>query len=111
MMKPAEEVMASVLNDLKFSKARFPIVQNVNALATQDGAELRGNLISQISAPVRWIECVEKLKNYDAHNAIEVGSGKVIAGLVKKIDCEGIKTFNINSLAELKTLAAEFEGT
>src|SRR5947208_1404334 len=56
MMKPAEEEMARVLATVKFSQARFPVVQNVNAEAVTNGDTLRKNLVAQVSAPVRWIE-------------------------------------------------------
>lgn len=110
MMKPAEEEMAHVLGALKFSSATFPIVQNVNAEAVTDGDILRTNLVKQVSAPVRWIDCVKNVRARGANRAIEVGCGKVISGLVKKIDSEGLKTFNINSLEDLKSLAVEFKG-
>jgi [acyl-carrier-protein] S-malonyltransferase len=110
MMKPAEEEMARVLGAVQFSEARFPIVQNVNAEAVTNGDTLRKNLITQISSPVRWIECVKNVRARGASKAIEVGCGKVISGLVKKIDSEGLRTFNINSLDDLKILSAEFKG-
>jgi [acyl-carrier-protein] S-malonyltransferase len=102
MMKPAEEIMASVLGDLKFTDARFPIVQNVNADAVTKGDDLRMNLVKQVSAPVRWIECVQKMRTQSVTRAVEVGCGKVIAGLVKKIDGENLQTFNINSLDDFR---------
>lgn len=110
MMKPAEEVMARVLGDMKFTDARFPVVQNVSASAEQNGDTLRSNLIKQVSAPVRWIECVQKIIQTGSNRAIEVGCGKVIAGLVKKIDSENLKTFNINSIEELRNLETELKG-
>lgn len=110
MMKPAEEVMTTVLGELSFTDARFPIVQNVNAEPVQAATALRKNLIAQISAPVRWVECVQKVHSLGATKAVEVGSGKVLSGLVKKIDSEGLRTFNINSLDDLKILAVELKG-
>jgi [acyl-carrier-protein] S-malonyltransferase len=111
LMKPAEEVMASVLGEMKFTTARFPIVQNVNAEPVTDGDQLRANLIRQVSAPVRWIECVQKIRALGASKAIETGCGKVLSGLVKKIDSEGLRTFNINSLEDLKAVEVELKGT
>jgi [acyl-carrier-protein] S-malonyltransferase len=108
MMKPAEEKMALVLNDIQFSEAKFPIVANVNAKPEKNGAALRKLLIAQISSPVRWVECVEELKRQGAQKMIEFGCGKVLAGLAKKIDSENIQTFNINSLEELKNLEQTF---
>jgi len=110
MMKPAEEEMAGVLGDLKFSRAQFSIVQNVNAKAVVEGDELRANLVKQVSAPVRWIECVQNVRSQGVNKAVEMGCGKVIAGLVKKIDGENLRTFNINSLDDIKIFATEFKG-
>lgn len=107
MMNPAQEVMASVLEAMHFSTADFPIVQNVNALPTRGPDELRQNLIQQVSAPVRWVECVQKLTAMGAVKAIEVGCGKVLTGLVKKIDSTALETFNINSLDDLKVVAKQ----
>jgi [acyl-carrier-protein] S-malonyltransferase len=108
MMKPAEEEMQVVLGDMRFARAMWPVVQNFNAEPVSEGDDLRRNLVRQISAPVRWIECVQKVRAMGATRAVEVGCGKVLAGLVKKIDSEGLQIFNMNSLADLKTLTAEF---
>lgn len=110
MMKPAEEKMAEVLGDMKFSNALFPVVQNVTAEPVTSGDELRANLVKQVSAPVRWIECMQKLGQMGASKAMEAGSGKVLAGLVKKISGDGLKVFNINSLDDLKAAEAELKG-
>lgn len=111
MMKPAEEKMASVLGDMPFEDADFPIVQNVSAEPTTAGATLRQQLVDQVSAPVRWIECVERLIALGASRAIEVGCGKVLAGLVKKIDSEKMTTFNMNSLDDLRLIETQLKGS
>lgn len=108
MMKPAEEKMAAVLNSLTFRDAKFAIAPNVSAHLTTDATELRQLLIRQISSPVRWVECVEALKNSGATRMIEFGCGRVLAGLGKKIDSENIQTLNINSIDDLKSLEAQF---
>jgi len=110
MMKPAQEEMAVVLGAMTFSNARFPIVQNVNAVPTSDGVELRDGLIAQISSPVRWIECVQEVKGRGAERGVEAGCGKVLSGLVKKISPEGFKVFGLNSIEDLKVLSVELKG-
>lgn len=110
MMKPAEEKMALVLNDMGFLDAKFPVVQNVNAEPVREGDKLRRHLIQQISAPVRWIECVEKITQMGATQAVEVGCGKVISGLVKKIAGEKLRTWNVNSLDDLKNIETALKG-
>jgi [acyl-carrier-protein] S-malonyltransferase len=110
MMKPAEEVMQTVLQGMKFETAVFPVVQNVSAEAVTDGAMLRENLVRQISAPVRWIECVQNVIRAGHPHAIEVGSGKVLSGLAKKIDSTHLQTSNVNSLEDLKAVGAQIKG-
>lgn len=111
MMKPAEEVMADVLGGMNFNDAEFPIVQNVSAEATREGETLRANLIRQVSAPVRWIECVQKLSSLEIKQLVEVGSGKVLSGLVKKIAGDNLPTFNVNSLEDIKALENKLKGS
>ncbi len=111
MMKPAEEEMKDLLGSMKFSNSNFPIVQNVNAQEVTNGDELRKNLVAQISAPVRWIECIQTMRKKGADRAIEVGCGKVLTGLGKKIDSEGLRIFNMNSLEDFKLLAPELKGS
>ncbi len=110
LMKPAEITMRAHLESTDFSKSRFPVVQNVTAEASFDPAAIRENLIVQISKPVRWVECVQALVKMGCTQAVEVGSGRVLSGLVKKIDSDGLKTFNINSLEDLKTIEASLRG-
>lgn len=109
MMKPAQEKMAKVLRSLHFHNAQFKVVPNVTAKAATNGPELCEHLIQQISAPVRWVECMQELKGLGSNRMIEFGCGKVLAGLAKKIDSEGIQTFNINSIDDLKALEAQFK--
>ena len=106
MMKPAEEQMRQVLENIEFKPAALPIVQNTTAQPVQDPQQLRENLIQQISSPVRWVECVEELKKLGVTNCIELGSGKVLSGLVKKIDSDHLKTFNVNSIDDIKSIEA-----
>lgn len=109
MMKPAEEKMAQVLSESEFKNALFPIVQNVSAEPVTDAEALKQNLVRQVCAPVRWIECVQAIHNQGVNRAVEVGSGKVIAGLVKKISPE-VNVFNLNSMDDLKAVEAALKG-
>lgn len=107
LMKPAEEKMRTVLHDIAFSKSRFPIVQNVSAQAVTEGNTLRTNLVQQVSSSVRWIECVQTLTQLGCERFVEVGCGKVLAGLVKKIASK--ETFGLNSLEDLKNFEAQLK--
>jgi [acyl-carrier-protein] S-malonyltransferase len=106
MMKPAEEKMREVLTSIEFKNADFPIVQNFSAKAHTAGTELRENLIRQVSAPVRWTQSMEfvKTKSSGVTLAFECGTGKVLAGLLKKIDSEAFRVFNTTNLEELENI-------
>ncbi len=103
MMKPAEEKMRQVLSGIKFNTAQFPVVQNFTADFVTDGALLKENLIRQVSAPVLWTQSIKKIRTHGIARGIECGHGKVIAGLVKKIDSE-FKVFSSQTLEDLEQI-------
>ncbi len=88
MMEPAREELAAAIENTVFSKPNCPIYQNVTASAVIDEAEIKRNLISQLTAPVRWTQSVQQMIADGASLFTEVGPGKVLQGLVKKIDRE-----------------------
>jgi [acyl-carrier-protein] S-malonyltransferase len=104
MMKPAEDKMRAVLTAMEFKKAAFPIVQNFNAKLESEGPTLRENLIRQVSAPVRWTQSMEVLKTLGHSKMIECGAGKVLQGLLKKIDPEFFKVATTTSIEDLKMI-------
>ncbi len=104
LMKPAEDKMREVLTAMKFQAAAFPVVQNFTATMETDALVLRENLIRQVSAPVLWTQSMELLKQQNLGSCIECGNGKVLSGLLKKIDSEFFQVFNTNSLEDLKTI-------
>ena len=88
LMKPAVETLAEALEALEITAPAFPVVQNVDA-AVADGADgIRSRLVDQLHAPVRWTECVRAIKASGATRLGECGPGKVLAGMVKRIDRE-----------------------
>jgi [acyl-carrier-protein] S-malonyltransferase len=100
MMEPAREELAAAIENTTFSKPNCPIYQNVTASAITDENEIKANLISQLTAPVRWAQSVQQMLNDGATHFTEVGPGKVLQGLVKKINREtetASATFEINS--------------
>lgn len=106
LMKPAEDKMRWVLESLSFQKASQPIVQNYSATPETDPKILCENLIRQISAPVRWVECVEQLVHLEASLAIELGHGSVISGLIQKTVGEKLKVMGTTDTHQLKALEA-----
>src|SRR5690554_4861577 len=85
LMEPAREELAAAIENTTFSKPNCPIYQNVTATAITDENEIKANLISQLTAPVRWTQSVQQMVADGAKHFTEVGPGKVLQGLVKKI--------------------------
>jgi [acyl-carrier-protein] S-malonyltransferase len=86
LMQPAREELAAAIEATAFSTPLCPIYQNVTAMAVTDTEQIRKNLIAQLTAPVRWTQSVRQMLADGASDFIEVGPGKVLQGLVKKID-------------------------
>jgi [acyl-carrier-protein] S-malonyltransferase len=89
-MEPARVELAAAIEATEVLKPICPIVQNVNAKASQDPAEIKANLIAQLTGAVRWTQSVETMVALGASEFIECGPGKVLQGLVKKIHGEAI---------------------
>lgn len=86
LMEPAREELAAAIEATTFGKPICPIYQNVTASAVTDEALIKANLISQLTAPVRWTQSVAQMITDGATLFTEVGPGKVLQGLVKKIN-------------------------
>lgn len=104
MMKPAEDKMREVLTEIKFQDAQFPIIQNYTAQIHQGANDLRENLIRQVSGSVRWMQSMNLAQEKLWTTCIECGTGKVLQGLLKKIDSEAFKVFNTNSLEDIENI-------
>lgn len=88
MMEPAREELAAAIEATTFSQGSCPVYQNVTATAVTDAAEIQKNLITQLTAPVKWTQSVQQMITDGADTFIEVGPGNVLQGLVKKINKE-----------------------
>ena len=88
LMEPAREELAAAIENTHFSKPNCPIYQNVTASAVINENEIKTNLISQLTAPVRWTQSVQQMITDGANLFTEVGPGNVLQGLVKKINRE-----------------------
>ncbi len=86
LMEPAREELAEAIKSTNFSKPVCPVYQNVNALPATDINIIKENLISQLTAPVRWTQSVQNMVSNGATEFVECGPGKVLQGLVKKIN-------------------------
>ena len=88
LMNPAKEELEKAINNTIFHKPSCPIYQNVTASAVMDENKIKTNLISQLTSPVRWTHTIQQMIEDGATEFIEVGPGKVLQGLVKKINRE-----------------------
>lgn len=85
LMEPARIELYEAIMSTNFNKPECPVYQNVTASAVSDPADIKSNLIAQLTAPVRWTQSVLQMVNEGATHFTEVGPGKVLQGLVKKI--------------------------
>ncbi|MEA3446406.1 MAG: ACP S-malonyltransferase [Bacteroidota bacterium] len=86
LMNPAKVELAEAINSTNFSKPICPVYQNVNAKPSVNPEEIKQNLIAQLTSPVRWTQTVKNMIADGANIFTEVGPGKVLQGLVKKVD-------------------------
>ena len=86
LMAPAKEALASAIEATTFSSPKCPIYQNVSATAVTDSELLKAQLIAQLTAPVKWTQSVQQMIEDGATSFTEYGPGKVLQGLIKKID-------------------------
>ena len=103
LMSPATKIMDKQLNDVKFSTPDNMIVSNVTAEPTGDPKKNKNLLIEQIEKPVRWRESIVNMINLGCDKFIEIGPGKVLSGLVKRID-RNVKLIPINNIDDLENL-------
>jgi [acyl-carrier-protein] S-malonyltransferase len=109
LMQPAQEEVARVLGAIAMNDPRIPVAANVTGgmVTTADAA--RDALIRQVTGAVRWVDCVQSLKDAGAEVYVESGPGKVLCGLLKQID-PALKTLNVEDAASLEKTVAELNG-
>lgn len=103
LMAPAATVMAEALASADMQTARLPVYCNVTAAPETDAGQLRDNLVQQVTGRVRWRETLTAMQQDGAGRFIELGTGKVLSGLVKRT-LEGVEIANIEKLADLEGL-------
>jgi [acyl-carrier-protein] S-malonyltransferase len=102
LMRPAAERLAGELERLRLQRPRVPVVTNVEAEPCQDPDRLRALLVEQVTAPVRWEESMQKLAALGVGQALELGAGAVLAGLLKRI----VPDMKVTSLGDPQSIAA-----
>ncbi len=105
LMAPARDRLARDLSALEFRNLRVPLICNVDAAEILEGVAARDALIRQVCSPVRWVETVFHLRNRGVSRFVEVGPGKVLTGLVKKISPEA-GTFSVDGIRGMEALAS-----
>ncbi len=100
LMNKATSIMRDKINNVNFEKPKNVIISNVTGLETQEVDKIKDLLIKQIESPVRWRESVIYMIKNGVTNFIEIGPGKVLSGLVKRID----KTVNMNTINKIEDL-------
>ncbi|MGE5512001.1 MAG: ACP S-malonyltransferase [Bacteroidota bacterium] len=101
LMQPAADAMAKALGEVKIAAPSVPVVANVAARAVSDPDEIRTLLVEQVTGTVRWRECVGYMAEQGAKLVCEIGSGKVLAGLAKRI-AKDIDAISIGSPADIE---------
>jgi [acyl-carrier-protein] S-malonyltransferase len=103
LMAPAAEIMEEALGEVSLIAPRVPVVANVTAAPTSDPDEIRELLVEQVIRMVRWRETVLLFKEHQVEEIVEIGAGRVLAGLVKRIDRE-LLTLSVGTAAETEAL-------
>lgn len=108
LMKPAAEKLREQLESVEFGSPQMALINNIDVAVEVDADRIRDALYRQAFGPVRWVECVQAIKSRGLTTLIECGPGKVLAGMVKRIDAEmtGAPLFDPASLADVKGLLA-----
>ena len=108
LMKPAAEKLRAALAQTVLAAPHIPVLNNVDVAVQQEADAIRDALYRQAFGPVRWVECVQALKARGITHVIECGPGKVLAGLVRRIDAEltGAALYDPATLNEVKELLA-----
>lgn len=108
LMKPAADRLSGVLEGVSMQEAAVPVVANVTAGPVQVASDIRRLLVEQVCAPVLWEDSVVWLIEQGVDTFIEIGSGSVLSGLIKKID-KTVRIYTINSDEAIERFAAEYE--
>ena len=109
LMRSASEHFAKKLDNIKFENAKLPVYANVTASAVTEKEEIRKLLVEQLYSPVRFEESIKNIIAEGIDAFVEVGHGKVLSGLVKKIDRK-IPTFSVQDLASMDKLIKWYKG-
>ncbi|HDY7510526.1 TPA: ACP S-malonyltransferase [Vibrio vulnificus] len=100
LMKPAAEKLAVALESIEFKAPQLPVINNVDVVAETDPAKIKDALVRQLYSPVRWTESVELMSSQGVEKLLEMGPGKVLTGLTKRI-VKSLEAAAVNDVASL----------
>jgi [acyl-carrier-protein] S-malonyltransferase len=109
LMQPAAEAMEAALAEVEIAAPAVPVVANVRAEAVDDPAEIRGLLVEQVTAPVRWRESVEWMAGRGVGALWEIGAGKALSGMARRID-RSLETLAVGTAEQVRAAAAQARG-
>ena len=109
LMKPAAEKLKAALAETTLAAPQIPVVNNIDVAVETDPDRIRDALYRQAFGPVRWVECIQKIKAMGLHTVVECGPGKVLAGMTKRIDAEltGLPMYDPATLAEARAAVSQ----
>ncbi|KII79686.1 ACP S-malonyltransferase [Vibrio renipiscarius] len=102
LMKPAADKLAIALEEIEFKTPQLPVINNVDVMAEVEPEKIKLALVRQLYSPVRWTECVELMSEQGVEKLLEVGPGKVLTGLTKRI----VKTLDAAAVNDIASLEA-----
>jgi [acyl-carrier-protein] S-malonyltransferase len=105
-MSPVQRRLAEVLGAVALKKPNAPVIANATAEPNTDPARIVPLLLSQVTAPVRWVETIQKMSLNGVDTIVELGPGKVLSGLARRID-KGLKVYSVEDPAGLRTVLGE----
>ena len=103
LMKTAEEKMLNYINKIKFNSSNINIISNYSAESSNNNSIISQNLSKQMSNKVRWVESIKTLENLKEETIIEIGPGKILSGLIKRIN-KKFKLINFNSINDIENI-------
>jgi [acyl-carrier-protein] S-malonyltransferase len=106
LMKPAAENLRSVIEKIKFSEPRVTYYSDIDAVAMGDPVRIAESLVRQLTAPVQWIQVIDRMVRDGITRFVEVGPGKVLSGLIKKISKDA-QVLNVGDAVSLESLEKE----
>jgi [acyl-carrier-protein] S-malonyltransferase len=106
LMAPVQPRLADVLGGVQVKQPNAPVIANATAEPNTDPGRIVPLLLTQVTSPVRWVETVQKMALNGVEGIVELGPGKVLAGLIRRID-KGLRTWSVEDPAGLKTVLGE----